>query len=83
MDRVMKADVPATRERKFKDPKSYVTADGREILHGDDWDNRKFELLQRSHGVCEYIIDGFTRAGALSARRQRSAPPHAEKHPTR
>jgi hypothetical protein len=53
----MKSDVTATRERKFKHPKSHVTPDGREILHGDDWDERRFELLQRSRGRCEYYIE--------------------------
>jgi hypothetical protein len=54
----MKSDVPATRARKFKHPKSHVTPDGREVLHGDDWDDRRFELLQRSRGQCEYSATG-------------------------
>lgn len=63
----MKSDVPATRARKFRDPKSYVTPDGREILSGDDWDERKFELLQRSRGQCEYWIHPEVRCRCEAA----------------
>lgn len=49
-------DVPATTARRFKDPKSFVANDGREILSGDDWEERKFELWQRARGQCEYVI---------------------------
>jgi hypothetical protein len=52
----MKADRLATLSRCFKDPKSYVCPDGREILHGEDWEERKFELLKRCHGQCEYMM---------------------------
>jgi hypothetical protein len=52
----VKADRLATLSRCFKDPKSYVAPDGREILHGEDWENRKFELLKRCRGQCEYMI---------------------------
>jgi hypothetical protein len=52
----MKADVSATNARRFKDPKSYVTPDKREILHGEDWEDRKFELWQRARGQCEYVM---------------------------
>jgi hypothetical protein len=71
----MKADRQVTAMRKFKDPKSYVCADGREILHGEDWDARRFELLQRSRGQCEYIIiDGLH--GPVRCRRDANDPHH-------
>jgi hypothetical protein len=70
----MKSDVTATRARKLKDPKSYVTPDGREILHGEDWDDRRFELLQRSRGRCEYIIDGLH--GPVRCLRDANDPHH-------
>jgi hypothetical protein len=52
----VKADRLATLSRCFKDPKSYVCPDGREILYGEDWQERVYELAQRSHGICEYMI---------------------------
>jgi hypothetical protein len=70
----MKSDVPKTRARNFKDPKSYVCSDGREILHGEDWHDRRFELLQRSHGQCEYIIDGLH--GPVRCQRDANDPHH-------
>ncbi len=59
----MKADVQATARRKFRDPKSYVSKDGREVLFNEDWDERRFELLQRSRGQCEYMIHMVDEAG--------------------
>ena len=35
-------------ERGYSDPKSVVWADGREWLRGQDWLERKRELLKRS-----------------------------------
>jgi hypothetical protein len=58
----MKADKEATAARRFKDPKSYVTPDGREILKGEDWRDRVFALTQRSRGQCEYQIDWYEAA---------------------
>lgn len=54
----MKRDVQATANRRFKDPRSYVTPAGDEVLYEEDWNERKFELLQRSRGQCENIING-------------------------
>ncbi len=65
-----KADRAATEAKRFKDPKSHVTKDGREVLHGDDWDDRKFELLQRSRGQCEY------RWNSIRCRRDANDPHH-------
>jgi len=70
----MKSDVPATRARNFRDPKSHVTPDGREILHGEDWDKRVFELLQRSRGQCEYVIQGLH--GPVRCLREAADPHH-------
>lgn len=50
----MKRDEQATAAKHFKDPGSFVFKDGREWLEGEDWDNRRFELLQRARGQCEY-----------------------------
>lgn len=52
-----KADRQLTNAKRFQDPRSYVTANGDEVLYGEDWDERRFELLQRSHGQCEYLTD--------------------------
>ena len=49
-----KADLERTAARKFKDPDSFVFKDGREFLRGDDWEDRKFELLTRARGICEH-----------------------------
>ena len=57
-------DEQATAAKHFKDPGSFVFKDQREWLEGEDWDDRRFELLQRSRGQCEYTItshmDGHT-----------------------
>ncbi|MGC2695248.1 MAG: hypothetical protein WA738_05595 [Candidatus Angelobacter sp.] len=42
----------------FQDKRSYTKADGAEVLYGRDWDERRFELLQRSRGTCENVING-------------------------
>lgn len=52
----MKRDIEATAKRHFKDEDSYVTKDGRDILCGEDWQDRKFQLLTRARGQCEYIL---------------------------
>jgi hypothetical protein len=70
----VKADRQATDARKFKSPKSYVTPDGRDILFGEDWDERRFELLQRSRGQCEYIINGLH--GPVRCLRDANDPHH-------
>jgi hypothetical protein len=72
----MKADRLKTIMKCFKDPDSYVTPDGREILAGDDWENRKFELLQRSRGRCEYILQNNGYAGPTRCVREAADPHH-------
>jgi 5-methylcytosine-specific restriction endonuclease McrA len=57
-------DVPATKARKFIDPKSRVLESGCEILEGVDWERRKKELYERSKGMCEFqipVAEGFVR----------------------
>ncbi len=54
----MKVDRQATAARKFHDKRSYVAPDGRDVLYGRDWDDRRYELLLRSGGQCERIILG-------------------------
>lgn len=71
----MKADVQSTRTRNFKSPKSYVTPDGREILFDDDWDARRFQLLQRSRGQCEYLIQN-NGWGPIRCQREAADPHH-------
>lgn len=46
-------DVEATQARKFKNKRSRVLKDGREILYGKDWEARKRELWERCGGQCE------------------------------
>lgn len=54
----MKADRQATEARHFKDPRSYVTPAGDDVLYDEDWNERRYELLQRSRGRCENVING-------------------------
>ena len=61
----MKADRLATKARNFQHPKSYVTKDGRDILHGEDWINRKRELWRRCKTRCEYIYESGRRCVAM------------------
>ena len=49
-------DVEATQARKFKSKRSRVLLDGREVLHGADWKERKAELWARCNGHCEEVI---------------------------
>jgi len=49
----VKADRAKTLARNFINPKSYVAADGREVLADEDWLARKKELWDRSGGRCE------------------------------
>jgi hypothetical protein len=49
----------------YKDKRSKVYPDGREVLYGKDWAKRKQELWERCGGKCEWIVDNdepFTRA---------------------
>ena len=41
--------------RGYTDKKSFVRNDGSEVLHGKDWDKRKWELGERCLGHCEYV----------------------------
>ena len=47
-------DEDLKKARGYKDPKSVVFADGREILKNEDWRKRKRELWHRCGGQCEY-----------------------------
>lgn len=40
-------------ERGYSDPKTFVRDDGSEVLHGEDWKQRKEELWHRSEYRCE------------------------------
>lgn len=58
----MKAARQATEARNFKDPRSYVAKDGRELLLGSgnkDWEDRKRELWKRCGGRCEYTLGNW------------------------
>lgn len=56
-----KRDVQATAAKRFKDPRSFVWKDGREQLYEADWQDRKYELLLRARGQCEYLTAGDQR----------------------
>jgi hypothetical protein len=53
----MKRDVQATQAARFEDERSYVAKDGRHVLRGYDWDERKRELFKRSGGRCEFTYN--------------------------
>ena len=57
----MKIDRVATAAQHYKDQKSYRTLDGREVLVGLDWQQRKWELFWRCKGRCEYMITDEVR----------------------
>lgn len=48
-------------QRGYTNPKSKVYFDGREVLKGGDWANRKNELWERAKGMCEFTLgaEGF------------------------
>ena len=75
-----KADRQATEAKRFKDSNSFVFKDGREWLEGADWDARRFELLQRCRGMCEYEWEGASINGngplKLRCRRDAEDPHH-------
>jgi hypothetical protein len=50
----VKKDVAATEAARFEDARSYIAKDGRHVLRGQDWLDRKAELMARSGGRCEY-----------------------------
>jgi len=53
--RIGDRDLVAMALRDFKDPSSYIRrSDGGEVLHGQDWRDRKVELRDRAGGRCEY-----------------------------
>lgn len=61
----MKRDVQATEEANFFESTSYVAKDGRHVLFGIDWKERKGELNQRSGGRCENMVEDV-RCGGLA-----------------
>jgi hypothetical protein len=75
-----KADIEATRERRFKNWRSYVARDGREILHGADWDRRVRELRERAKDQCEFVSEERAERCCAAGR----IPSHIEpRHPKR
>jgi len=53
---MIKKDRQATIAKQYLDERSYVCLDGKEVLYGEDWKTRKFDLWQRCNGRCEYYI---------------------------
>lgn len=51
--RAFKIDQQATAGRTFRDPRSFVSVDGHEILFGKDKEARRREIYERAHGRCE------------------------------
>lgn len=47
-------DMEATAARKFRNPKSRMMQDGREILYGLDYQLRVREVLERDHYGCQW-----------------------------
>ena len=43
-------------DKQYLDPRSYMDKLGREVLFGEDWAARKFDLWQRANGKCEYFV---------------------------
>lgn len=58
---MIQRDKEATKARGFKDSRSKVLKDGREILYHEDWDARKWELWQRAGGICEFTYENGER----------------------
>jgi predicted restriction endonuclease len=52
--------------RGYREKKSIVRPDGREILVGRDWKKRKQELVKRCEGRCEYMISDTERCRAAA-----------------
>ena len=50
----MKADRAKTIAQQYLDPKSFMRADGSEVLAGEDWKARIENLRQRCGGQCEH-----------------------------
>lgn len=50
-------DIAATVARGFLDPRSYVAADGREILYDQDWQLRVKEVFERDGYMCHWKIE--------------------------
>src|SRR5438445_8650144 len=73
----MKIDRAATAAQHYKDPKSYRTLDGREVLYRKDWEQRKLELWERCGGRCEYRLTWKQGRDTVGVRCQREAnDPH-------
>lgn len=66
----MKRDIQATEAKNFQDPRSYVAKDGREILYGKDWAERKWQVWMRGNGKCERMVEPNVRC------RNEMAEPH-------
>ena len=53
MPRGAKRAFAATEEKNYLDPRSFVSLDGHEYLHGDDIGERRREVWERAKGYCE------------------------------
>lgn len=65
----MKADLQATEAMGFKDERSYLAPDSRQVLYGKDWEARKLQLWERCGGRCE-------EEGVLERCKNEAADPH-------
>lgn len=52
MPRGAKIDKQATKEKAYKDPRSFISTYGDEYLKGEDLHERRKEVYARSHGRC-------------------------------
>ena len=75
----MKRDVAATEEANFFEPGSYIALDGRHVLKGLDWKERKGELFKRSGGRCEYINSDGERCRSEAAIPSHIIPRHPKR----
>jgi len=70
-------DPDKKRRRGYTDPKSFVRVDGSEVLFRKDWTRRKNELLVRSGGRCEQIVQvNHADGGGWERCRSQAADPH-------
>lgn len=54
---MIQKDRLGTIAQHYLDPKSYLCKDGREVLYGEDWKARKWDLWQRCGGRCEAWLE--------------------------
>ena len=51
-------DAELKKARGYVDPRTKVYVDGREVLFGRDWKQRKIQLELRAGSRCEKVIEG-------------------------